>query len=911
MRGQMVYAGDKVTLTVSRESYVKWLPSIYQRADLNGRNFCRDFLWIIQHLFGSIEEQPRRHPPVFDPYEAPEHFLPWLGSWSAMVLEEDWPIEKKRLLIRKAIELYRIRGTVKGLKLFISLFTGHEPDIKENQWPFRGWRVGATSEIGVDSVVLPPVNLAHTFIVEMPVSYKDVSPEAVIRIHEIIQMEKPANTQYYLRFATEGGGNDLSEFMAIGGGVIGGIGLGAGEAEAITSEAELKRAEEQVDGGQPTADSRKTQMLEIDAAFAPATRTRPPLPKAPRADTAPVEGKEGPRSSKAGGFEGAAREMAPVTPHPSDGSAEDRGDEAGRDPDQGAKARRRGAEARQEDQAGHAASEKKDEVEEGSAAEKRSGEKVNGDRTRREGARVQAHQLLQGVSHHREGLERRRALPHRQAPPAQPDDALAGHRPRLLRATCSVHRARARRPLGRGPAGLRDRRHGQRPRDLRRDDPQHHRSRSSSCRRRSTSCCATTRSSPTSSRTRRTSSTRATAACSSRCKVELSQTEPDIKREVELARILPREGRDAHPRRARSARPAARTRSTCATCRAAASPARCSPGTMRAAPRAPALQVAARRARVHAARRECAAHDALQALQHGADAAHANLLDLRNVFDIFKLIIEMRGRARARRRRPPPDDRAEEGVLRVPPPGRDPARPARREQEQHRSVAEPPRVSGEVRPRSRRRAVAGEKPVHSTARRGEEGSRRSRDIKDWEGVKVHASSPSRRWTLEGIDLGARRRDRDPQQGVRGQAHRSRSTRPRTPTARARSSSTPTARPSRTPAARTSTATASSSCSNITPGRPLVVLRRMDYVYGDYELELFVNGKKAGVVLVRRHRPRPSLAQLAVVIAAELVTEDTVTREAAAVTAGRDINMFHIGSTSRNDRIRLTQCSSTR
>ena len=233
-----------------------------------------------------------------------------------MVLEEDWPLEKKRRLIRKAIELYRIRGTVKGLKLFISLFTGHEPDIKENQWPFRGWRIGETSEIGTDSVVLPPVNLAHTFIVEMPVSYKDVSPESVIRIHEIIQMEKPANTQYYLRFASEGGGNDLSEFMAIGGGVIGGIGLGAGDADVITSEEELKKAEaeeKRAGGAQQTADSRKTQMLEIDAAFSPLPRTKPPLPKAPRADLAPVEGKEGPRSSKAGGFEGAAREMAPVS----------------------------------------------------------------------------------------------------------------------------------------------------------------------------------------------------------------------------------------------------------------------------------------------------------------------------------------------------------------------------------------------------------------------------------------------------------------------------------------------------------------------------------------------------------------------------------------------------------------------
>ena len=315
MRGQMVYAGDKVTLTVSRESYVKWLPSIYQRADLNGRNFYRDFLWIIQHLFGSIEEILDVIHQYFDPYEAPEKFLPWLGSWSAMVLEEDWPIEKKRRLIRKAIELYRIRGTVKGLKLFISLFTGHEPDIKENQWPFRGWRIGASSEIGTDSVVLPPVNLAHTFIVEMPVSYKDVTPEAVIRIHEIIQMEKPANTQYYLRFASEGGGNDLSEFMAIGGGVIGGIGLGAAESDAITSEEDLKKAEaeaERADRPQPPADSRKTQMLEIDAQFEPTKRTRAPLPKAPRADTAPVEGKEGPRSSKAGGFEGAARQMEAI-----------------------------------------------------------------------------------------------------------------------------------------------------------------------------------------------------------------------------------------------------------------------------------------------------------------------------------------------------------------------------------------------------------------------------------------------------------------------------------------------------------------------------------------------------------------------------------------------------------------------
>ena len=35
--------------------------------------------------------------------------------------------------------------------------------------------------------------------------------------------------------------------------------------------------------------------------------------------------------------------------------------------------------------------------------------------------------------------------------------------------------------------------------------------------------------------------------------------------------------------------------------------------------------------------------------------------------------------------------------------------------------------------------------------------------------------------------------------------------------------------------------------NITLGRPVVILRRMDYVYGDYEMEMSVGGKKAAVV----------------------------------------------------------------
>lgn len=81
--------------------------------------------------------------------------------------------------------------------------------------------------------------------------------------------------------------------------------------------------------------------------------------------------------------------------------------------------------------------------------------------------------------------------------------------------------------------------------------------------------------------------------------------------------------------------------------------------------------------------------------------------------------------------------------------------------------------------------------------------------------------------------------------------------------------------------------------NVTPGRPLVVLRRMDYVYGDYEIEISVNGKKSTVVACvgtdRVHRWR----NWPVMIPAEAVTEATALIRQQSITAGRDINMFHI------------------
>jgi phage tail-like protein len=229
-RGQMVYEGTEVIIWVARRGYLENLPAIYRRSDAVGRNLVRDLCFLFEHMFDSVEVNLNDGWRFYDPHVAPQDFLNWLSGWMAFSLDLDWPEPQKRALIKRAVDLYRIRGTKRGIALFLRLFTGHEPDIEENTWPFKGFRVEAEgaeigARVGLDSVIMPPVDLAHCFVVTMPIKYETVTPEMIIRIHQILQMEKPAHTHYYLRFAEEKGDVELREFFAIG--LRSGIGIGA------------------------------------------------------------------------------------------------------------------------------------------------------------------------------------------------------------------------------------------------------------------------------------------------------------------------------------------------------------------------------------------------------------------------------------------------------------------------------------------------------------------------------------------------------------------------------------------------------------------------------------------------------------------------------------------------------------
>ncbi len=189
-----------IKLQVADHSMIRFLPSIYQRDDLGGRSFLRDFLWIFQHIFNQTEEKLENIERYFDPLLAPPDFLPWLASWVAMTLEDDWPEIKRRDIIKKAVELYHLRGTLRGMKIYLKIFTGFEPQIHENEWPFNGIVVGIYSTVGEDTILMHAANKAYTFMVELPLTLGDVTNQQIRRIHRIIEREKPAHTQYYLTF---------------------------------------------------------------------------------------------------------------------------------------------------------------------------------------------------------------------------------------------------------------------------------------------------------------------------------------------------------------------------------------------------------------------------------------------------------------------------------------------------------------------------------------------------------------------------------------------------------------------------------------------------------------------------------------------------------------------------------------
>ncbi len=190
-----------------RSVYLNFLPGIYQEIDFVGR-----FLKIFEESFEPTVQTLDLLWAYLDPLTAPESLLPFLSHWVAWEPTAAMSPDRQRRFIRHAIELYRWRGTKRGLRFYLHLATGLPlgDDRPEAEKPIAilesfgdGLKLGAT-RLGDDALL--GGGKAFHFIVQLTIPHPnpDRNPDREAWIDEplirqIINQEKPAFCTYDLQ----------------------------------------------------------------------------------------------------------------------------------------------------------------------------------------------------------------------------------------------------------------------------------------------------------------------------------------------------------------------------------------------------------------------------------------------------------------------------------------------------------------------------------------------------------------------------------------------------------------------------------------------------------------------------------------------------------------------------------------
>ena len=202
-----------MTLYAPRASSLQYLPPVFQE-DAVSADFLDRYLSYFDTVFDEIESLIERFTGYIDPDGVPAGaFLTWLGSWLDLEFLAEWPDSTRREFVRRAIELYKLRGTITGLQEVLRLHTGlqpPQPTIIEH-YRMRNYRARHKAGGLVDGkpylggyTFLPGENeIVHHFTIVLP-DQAVPDDDALATIHRLIDAQKPAHTQYAIRVVHPG-----------------------------------------------------------------------------------------------------------------------------------------------------------------------------------------------------------------------------------------------------------------------------------------------------------------------------------------------------------------------------------------------------------------------------------------------------------------------------------------------------------------------------------------------------------------------------------------------------------------------------------------------------------------------------------------------------------------------------------
>lgn len=119
---------------------------------------------------------------------APGEFLPWLASWVALSLRDDWSADTKRAFIQRIVPLYTKRGTKDGVREMLELYVSEGKSLNSNV------STSASKSVEIFELVQP----AHYFQVTIRLPNRDDLERKRSIARTILDQEKPAHTFYRL-----------------------------------------------------------------------------------------------------------------------------------------------------------------------------------------------------------------------------------------------------------------------------------------------------------------------------------------------------------------------------------------------------------------------------------------------------------------------------------------------------------------------------------------------------------------------------------------------------------------------------------------------------------------------------------------------------------------------------------------
>jgi phage tail-like protein len=202
LRQTAIEQSDFVLNIQPRSDYTAFLPTVYQEVD-----FIHHFIKIFEQAFDPVVNSFNSMWANLDPLTAPQSLIPFLAHWV------DWPIDsqlgllQQRKLIRRAVEIYRWRGTRKGLRFYLHLYTGLPLDeelIQEEDKsisitePFGQGCIFGVAHVGKDAVI--GGGKPYHFRVRLRTNPDNPIDEQLVR--RILDREKPVFCTYDLWIET-------------------------------------------------------------------------------------------------------------------------------------------------------------------------------------------------------------------------------------------------------------------------------------------------------------------------------------------------------------------------------------------------------------------------------------------------------------------------------------------------------------------------------------------------------------------------------------------------------------------------------------------------------------------------------------------------------------------------------------